>query len=419
MNQQYINKNIDKNIDKYLIYVTLSRALFYLPIFVIFYKGLGVPYGVVMIFFSVLSIVKFLLEVPTGSFADNIGRKKILAISLIFKIISLFILSILALFLKNINIEGYILIIISTVCFGIGEVLESGTADALVYDYLKFYNKEEVFKNVTAKANSLIFMVFSVSGIIGGGLYSINRSLPYIFTLLAFILAFIAILSFNEINLENKTKKKIKFFNDNYITIIRSFRNIKTKKYLINIMFYGAFLFSYFMLVNWQLQILFKYININVALFGIIFCVLNLISSIFARLYPYVEKYIDIKATLFFIAIIFSLVYISIYFVKKSFAIILLSIILYALWGYSVPLYSNLLNKNINSETRATMISIQSLLKSIFYAILSPLLGFLVDVYSIRNTFFITGIMIFITLIIPLVPIKNVTFKDENNSINI
>lgn len=302
-------KNITTNINRYLIYMCFSRALFYLPIFIIFYNELGVPYSIVMLFFSILSLVKFLLEVPSGSFADNIGRKKTLIISIIFKIISLFLLVILSLFSKRINVLGYIAIILSTICFGLGEVLESGAADALMYDYLKFYNRENVFTNVAARANSLIFFSFSATGIIGGILYSINKSLPYISTLVAFVSAYISIRSFDEVKLEIKSKQNSSFLSSNCNTILKSFKMLKYEKYLINIMFYGAFLFSYFMLVTWQFQILFKDIKLNVLWFGVIFGILNLVSSLISRLYPYIEEIIGIKQSLYSIPIVFSLAY--------------------------------------------------------------------------------------------------------------
>ena len=234
-----MSEKVSRNINKYLVYISMSRALFYLPIFVIFYNELGVPYSVVMLFFSVLSVVKFLLEVPSGSFADNVGRKKTLILSLMFKIVSLFLLVILAFFVNKVNLLGYIAIIISTVFFGLGEVLESGTADALIYDYLKFCNEEDLYKDVTSKANSLVFFTFSISGITGSIMYSVNRSIPYIVTLVAFVFSFISILSFNEINLSSKDKKSEKLVSSTFATIIKSFKELKSHKFLINIMLYG------------------------------------------------------------------------------------------------------------------------------------------------------------------------------------
>lgn len=399
-------KNITTNINRYLIYMCFSRALFYLPIFIIFYNELGVPYSIVMLFFSILSLVKFLLEVPSGSFADNIGRKKTLIISIIFKIISLFLLVILSLFSKRINVLGYIAIILSTICFGLGEVLESGAADALMYDYLKFYNRENVFTNVAARANSLIFFSFSATGIIGGILYSINKSLPYISTLVAFVSAYISIRSFDEVKLEIKSKQNSSFLSSNCNTILKSFKMLKYEKYLINIMFYGAFLFSYFMLVTWQFQILFKDIKLNVLWFGVIFGILNLVSSLISRLYPYIEEIIGIKQSLYSIPIVFSLAYFVLACTSNLYVVILMAVIIYSLWGYSVPMYSNFLNKNISSETRSTMISIQSLFKSIIYGILSPLLGFLIDLYKIKNIFLFISLLILVTLLISVSPIK-------------
>lgn len=83
-----------------------------------------------------------------------------------------------------------------------------------------------------------------------------------------------------------------------------------------------------------------------------------------------------------------------------------MAVIIYSLWGYSVPMYSNFLNKNISSETRSTMISIQSLFKSIIYGILSPLLGFLIDLYKIKNIFLFISLLILVTLLISVSPIK-------------
>lgn len=415
MDDQLINKNINK----YLIYVAFSRALFYLPIFVIFYNELGISYGIVMIFFTILSIIKFLLEVPSGAFADNVGRKKTICISILFKIASLAVLTLLAILYHKINIIGYILIIISTLFFGIGEVLESGTSDALIYDYLKFYNKQDFYKEVAAKGNSLIFIVFSVSGAIGSILYSINRSLPYLFTLIAFSVCLISILSFDELNLKEKNEKDVKLFKSVFNTIGESINEVKNVKYLANILVYGGFLFSFFMLIIWQLQIYFKAIDINIAWLGTIFAALSLVSSLSSRLYPYIEKKVGLKRSFIIVPILLGILFISLKFSDNIYIIFLFVMMIYMLWGYSIPFYGSLLNDIIDSETRATTISIQSLIKSVIYGILSPISGFLIDRYDIKTTFSIFGVLILLSfslLMLPMILNKNKYKESPNQS---
>ena len=61
----------------------------------------------------------------------------------------------------------------------------------------------------------------------------------------------------------------------------------------------------------------------------------------------------------------------------------------------------------MDKKERATVMSIDSQLGSIFMVVLAPLLGYIADTFSIASAFLFTGILILIVNITLKIPIEN------------
>ena len=68
--------------------------------------------------------------------------------------------------------------------------------------------------------------------------------------------------------------------------------------------------------------------------------------------------------------------------------------------GYFNPVLEDYINSRIPSSKRATILSIKNMMHSFFYAIVSPLLGYFIDLYSLQTALLGMGIiLIFVAMI--------------------
>jgi MFS family permease len=166
-------ERLDRVAKLYLAYKFLSNLFFAYPIFYQFAQQTITPLQVGM-FFSVIGIVGFIAEIPTGIIADKHGRK----LSGLVGTMALGIAP-LIIFLGH-NFTAYL---VAAVFYGLGRALLSGALESLVYDH------KNVSKKVYRKVNTLE-ITFGQSGILvsaalGGILFSLYEGLPFIIETIA------------------------------------------------------------------------------------------------------------------------------------------------------------------------------------------------------------------------------------------
>lgn len=131
--------------------------------------------------------VGFLAEVPSGALADSIGRRKTLILGGILLVVG----TIVTAFSFNL----LTLVIAQSVWF-IGYAFYSGANEALVYDKLVAEKKENDWVKISARKNSLVVLITTISVLIGGFLYSAHYRLPFIIHTFAMILFLLFVLRY-------------------------------------------------------------------------------------------------------------------------------------------------------------------------------------------------------------------------------
>lgn len=80
---------LKSNIWKFYLFDIFAAMIFAVPIIVLFWQDNGLSLTQVMILQSIFSLMIVILEIPTGYFADIYGRKNVLFLSGLFRIINL------------------------------------------------------------------------------------------------------------------------------------------------------------------------------------------------------------------------------------------------------------------------------------------------------------------------------------------
>lgn len=130
-----------RNVRNYLVFRSSYFARFYYPVFTLLY----LDYGLTLSQFAILNVIWaatiVISEVPSGAFADTLGRKKLVVLSSVVMFIEI---AMIALVPTGNPTLVFVVFMINRVLSGLAMSLASGADEALAYDTLKAQGKEEV-----------------------------------------------------------------------------------------------------------------------------------------------------------------------------------------------------------------------------------------------------------------------------------
>jgi len=342
----------------------------------------GLTFFEMMILQSYFMVMIFIFEIPSGAIADYIGRKTALSLSAVCIISAAFTYSI---------IPNIALFFLAETFWALGMALFSGTDEAFLYSTLKTTGQEEKLSKVMGRSNTM----FLVANIISAPLGSIIAefiSLQFTMTCLGLIYigTFITSLTFREPEFERKVKK-------NYFKILKEgFNELKQNRILRILCFDRLFINIFITLLFWTYQPYLTTVNIPIVLFGFILAAMNVFNAAFNELIPrFLKKVKKKRILLLSVNMINGFAFIVLGFsVFPILGIIMLFFIVS--FGYTRGLiYINGINKQIESENRATVISTINMFGSISMAILYPFVGLIVEL-NLFVMFLIIGIVILI-----------------------
>ena len=184
---------INRTAQLYLGYKFFSALYFTYPIFYEFATQAITPVQVGL-FFSIIGISGFLAEIPTGILADKKSRK----LSALMGIVLLAIAPLIIFFGHT-----FMLYAIAALFYGLGRAFLSGALESLVYDH------KDISKKAYRQINSLEIS-FGQAGILmgaalGGVLFSLHPSLPFIADASTGILCLLLIACMQEENNKRQT----------------------------------------------------------------------------------------------------------------------------------------------------------------------------------------------------------------------
>ena len=153
----------------------LKNQTYFVPIIIIFFQTFGLTYSEIFWIFTIGSVFSFLIEIPTGIFADLYGKRLSIIISkfLIFIAFIAFGFSF-----------GFWSLILANLLYELGKSFRSGTETAYVYDYLLENPRGPSY--TTVKANQKFYARVSESiGTAIGGLIAVRYGFEWAFLVAA------------------------------------------------------------------------------------------------------------------------------------------------------------------------------------------------------------------------------------------
>ena len=371
----------------YLLYGIQSLISFevFIPVMTLFFLERGLTLFQIMLLQSIFAISMIIMEIPSGYFADRLGRKASIVVSIILMAFG---------FLLYYASFNFWMFVLSEIIIGLGASFLSGSDSALLYDSLIETNNKEMFKKYEGKRGSLSLVSESIASVLGGFIAKISLSLP----LLVQFFITLAALPFGILLKETKIHmEKRRSFVKDIKTIINYSKNKKIKWFFL----LNAFILNSTLVMFWFIQPLLKQVGLDIKYFGFVMAALLLISAYFSYLGERYEKALGINKALLSLVILAPLGYGLIILFNSIYGIVFLALF-YIVRGLAKPILSDYINKMIDSKVRATLISINNLISRVIFSIVSPFIGLIADKYSLNIALGFSGLLFLVGGLIAL-----------------
>lgn len=343
--------------------------------------------------FAVYEAVAFgmgiLFEIPSGAFADLLGKKRTVAIGLLMQAVGsvIFIFG----FASNAYFFFGNLIIIVAFAF------ISGSLEALLYDTLVEKKKEEHYDDIIGKGHSLEILTMILAGILGGIVWQYTIYGPWILTALSFFVAFIISFRFTEPKVDTEIFTWRNFIIQNkkgfYYLLQSNFRKYTLSFALIS----GSFLMWAAGIVRVLMGRDFGYDGTTL---NWLISATLVLSFIAAFMFKRIRRKFGDKIGFGILLLIASTAWFITGFVSESLLVGALVFSAITVTGTLSEIWiSVILNKHVLSKDRATAISTLSFIVQIPYVLVVVVFGSLIAEGNAAIFYILTGLLLFIGLI--------------------
>ncbi|AZR72025.1 hypothetical protein BBF96_00550 [Anoxybacter fermentans] len=357
------------NIFKFYVFTFLRNFELVMPVLVLFYLDNNLTYANIFFLQAWFTLIIMIFEIPSGALSDFFGRKKTLLISGFIHAFACWIYSI---------SKSFGMFLVCETFWGISAAFASGTLQAFVYDSLKDYKRENEAKQVFAKVQTISLLSKAVSAVIGAYIASIySYRFVFFLTTFSFLAAFITSLFFNEPKCL-QTVKRVTL--RDYIKQIKDGLNIlRGSSILIFLTVESTIINTCIALSFWFFQPLLQSRGLAIANFGLVIAMFNIFSASGVILAPKCEKMIGAQKTILFSELFPTIFMIVVGIWINLYVAIIGFIIIHGINMIRMALFNDYFNRYIDTQQRATVLSLISFLGSLSYAILGPIVGKITD----------------------------------------
>jgi len=390
---------------KFAAYGFLKNLRLFEPFILLFFIEAGLSYTEIGLLMAIKQISVYILEIPTGVYADAMGRRKSMLMSM-----GSYMISFIIFFLFS----SFWLFALAMVLYAMGDAYRTGTHKAMILEYLKikniahkkveYYGATRSYSQLGSAMNALLagFIVF----------YTGNYRDIFIITILPYIFNFINLATYPK-ELDGEILKEI-----GKGRILRQFKNtlrdfkemFKDKIALKAILNSSLFSASYEAVKDYLQVVLETFaLSLPILLFlsgdkrtavviGIVYFFIYLMTSYASRnSYKIVNRVGNlgkaINTTLILGALIIILTGVF-YHINWLVLSIILFLLIYVLHNIRRPMNVGYIADRIKSRVMASGLSVESQTKTFMGAALAFLMGFFADLFGIGAALVIIGFIV-------------------------
>lgn len=352
---------------RYIAYQAF-RSMYFIGVSWFFFYRLFMSDQQIGLLDGIAFVIGILAEIPSGALADLVGRARIVRLGMLLMAAG---------FLVQGLSSSFTPILIGQIIFLFGIAFTSGADDALFFDKLKFDRDSHEWRRLVMRGTQVSRATALIALVVGGALYSVDYRLAWHLNVVAFCLAAVALWGIRDQRVK-RAKVSLGKAVTNYFGVItqgyREFTKPELLPYLPLIFSLQGLFYTFgFGLLRPALIDRFTFD----AFWGSVIVASSNIVTVVALHYLMrnnqhiaEKKFLTALAGLAVAALVATIFPVG----KVG---LLIVIYLHVAEHILYPFMSEILNKHTAEAQRATVLSFASLLKSLPYAVLAPLIGWL------------------------------------------
>ena len=372
---------LKSNLWKLQVLKGLEFAWFPIPTIILFYQSHGLDLEQAVLLKSILSLSTFIFEIPSGYIADVLGRKKsLIAGGLIWTF---------SLILYCLG-KGFIVFAIAEVFAGLAASLISGADIAIAFDSLVQIGREQDYRRFQGRLVAIAGGTEAICGIVGATVASVNLVYPFYLQTVFIVVYCILVSTLVEPTPHRSVTQMAPRGNIKelwQIVRLALFENKNLKWLILLSANFGTATF----LIVWLAQADMSQRGLSTEAFGFAWAFFHIILSLASIKASSLEDLLGIKPVFFGLILLMGGSYIFLGLIEQTWGIIFIAVI-YLVRGLRMPLLLNHINQHVSSSIRATVLSVNSFVFRLGFALVGPMVGWLTDVYSLDAALIISGV---------------------------
>lgn len=368
-----------KNIRLAYVLKGLTSSLLMIAILVPFFNERGLNQFQITALQAAFAITVLFVEVPSGYLADKLGRKQTMMVGAALGFVAMAMYAV---------VSTFWLFLIVEVLLGSALAMFSGADDALAYDSFVALGKKSKYKQF--KADSMFYAGFFtiIASVFGGWLGSIDLRYPFygqMFVEIGIIITVLLMVEPERVK-ERTSKHPIK----EIASIAKySLSGHPRIKWLI---LYTATLSTMTHTVVWLVQPAYAQAGVALHWYGWLWASSILVTSVSAKKALVFEGLLGKRNALVSLSLVGPIAYILLGW-SIALATLPLMYVFNFIHGVSQPILSSYMNELVDSDIRATVLSVGSMMKNILYSGLVVAVGSITDAYSLQAAMTFSGVV--------------------------
>lgn len=376
---------MQNNIKLLYLFRALRTFLVVAPVVVPFLQSNNLTQSQVYYLQSFWAVTVIIFEVPSGYFADFLGRKNSMLIGAIIST---------GAFIVYAFSYSFWPMVFGEILWGIGYSFISGADSALAYE--SFASIEDQEKNISTddsckkfegRSHAYSAVSEAIASVLGGFIAVVSlRSTMYVQVVVYVILIFTIIPLKEPPRIKRKDKNPFK----EIINISKDvlFKDVQLK----SVIYYGAVLGTLTQTVTWIIQPYYKLVGIPIGWFGCLWAIQLGSMALFSGYSHSYETKFGRKRALSFLLVVGLVSYLALGLFPSKFSLIFI-LGFFFVRGTQIPIITNQVNELTDSDVRATVLSVRNLVQKALYAILGPIVGLVVDATSLTIAILFSAII--------------------------
>ncbi len=346
---------------------------------------------------SALNLTMLILEVPAGYLSDRIGRRKTMLIGHSFLILYL------AVFL---GFSTFPFLILGHIFYGAGLALISGSDEALLYDSLKSDGKKELYGKAIGFYNAILIISIGIATGIGGFLQGYSWNYVFIGGIIAQCVALFSVFLLEEIDIRQSDTNYVtdqevgELGNEEKPGLVKEMMlflhfNNRIKFLIVSLAVFFA-IASVFIMFS---QELFYEKGVSVYAISLLYASVSIVQAIVSLFSHQLAEKLSQGRVLLYSFILIGIAYLMVASDGVVFLIVAFAIIA-VVYEIIYPISSKVINDEIPSKMRATILSMISLFTSYVMFVAFPLIGYLSDQFDSSTILAVAGLLSIIVSIL-------------------